>query len=158
MELHVYDFDWTLFRSPSPPTNCDQQSAWWASVRSLLSPNVPKKPTLRWWNWSVVESARRSIADPNVLAVLMTGRPSYNKAIRYRILELLQQVGLEFDAVYFRSTSLTKEFKVSMIIQLLNQFPEIEESHFWDDRMDHLRAFVKVTNLMGVRGVPHLVC
>ena len=96
-ELHVYDFDGTLFRSPSPPAVWARD--WWSDGQSLLPPCVPAIPGARWWNAATVKSARRSIANPNVFAAMLTGRQDTG-VLGYRIPDLLHQRGLNFDAVH----------------------------------------------------------
>ena len=96
-ELHVYDFDGTLFRSPHAPAVWDKD--WWSDPASLLPPCVPEKPGNEWWISSTVGSAKRSISDPDVFSIMMTGRKDQS-AFRYRVPELLRQKGLNFDAVH----------------------------------------------------------
>jgi len=98
LELWIFDFDGTLFRSPEIPS-------WWPQAEkgnfyihqdSLGRPCVPDRPDDSWWVGSVVSEARKAIANPNVLAILCTGRPD-NLSFRWRVPELLKQKGLDFD-------------------------------------------------------------
>jgi len=159
LQLHVYDFDGTLFGSPPPPADFSGHPGnWWASADSLSEPYVPDVPSGWWYNTNVVALAKRSIADPNVYAVLMTGRPSSNAALRFRVAELLKNSGLDFDAVYLSEPDMsTDAFKVQKIQDVLTRNRNIKEAHFWDDRVHHLPAFVRMAEKMGVTGVPHPV-
>ena len=60
---------------------------------------VPDVPPSNAWIESVVRQARASIADPNVWAILCTGRVGH-RAMSYRVAELLKNKGLDFDEVY----------------------------------------------------------
>jgi len=158
--LHVFDFDGTLFGSPTYPTDWPAHKGpgrWWTYPASLSEPCVPEVPSKDWWNTEIVALAKQSIADPNILCVLMTGRPNSNAAIRYRVAELLHQAGLNFDAVYLKTTNDTESFKVSQIKKILAQHPVISEAHFWDDRHHHLSSFENAADFYGVEGVGHPV-
>ena len=75
-ELHFFDFDGTLFRSPFPPEwwPWPGGTKWWSWEESLTEPCVPERPGREWWNGPIVQQAKKSIKDPNVYAVLATGR------------------------------------------------------------------------------------
>lgn len=145
-ELHLYDFDGTLFRSPHKPA--DWQGHWWSNPVSLEPPIVPAKPNKTWWVDPVVAQARQSIAAPHVYAVLATGRK--DRAFRYRVPELLGHKRLAFDAVHLSDRESTLEFKLALLDQLLNRYPFIEVVRIWDDRTPHLAAFKAA---LGRRGV-----
>ena len=78
-ELHIYDFDGTLFRSPHQPAVWEGD--WWSDPASLLPPCVPEKPGSEWWIASTVSSAKRSISDSDVFAVMMTGRKDQSRRV-----------------------------------------------------------------------------
>ena len=156
--LHVFDFDGTIFGSPPPPPDfTGRPGDWWSSVDSLSEPNVPDVPSSWWYNTSVVQEARRSIADPNVYSVLMTGRPTNNAALRYRVAELLKIAGLSFADVWLKTGANTESFKAQKIKWILGRNPSIKEAHFWDDRVHHLPMFGRMAEEMGVAAVPHPV-
>jgi len=151
LELHVYDFDGTLFGSPLPPDGWPKgMGTWFESPGSLLPPCVPEHPGSEWWNSNVVASAKQSIANPNVLAIMMTGRTN-RVGLRYRIAELLDSAGLDFDAVYLKEgfTS-TPDFKAHMLGKILRRFPDISLVKMWDDRHNHFPIFSETVKNMGV--------
>jgi hypothetical protein len=151
LELHVYDFDGTLFDSPLPPDDWSKgMGTWFESPGSLLPPCVPEHPGSEWWNGDVVASAKQSIANPNVFAIMMTGRTN-QVGLRYRIAELLDSAGLDFDAVYLKKgfTS-TPDFKAHMLGKILRRFPDISLVKIWDDRHNHLPIFSEVIEGMGI--------
>lgn len=146
-ELHVYDFDGTLFRSPHQPAVWEGD--WWSDPASLLPPCVPEKPGSEWWISPTVSSAKRSISDSDVFAVMMTGRKDQS-AFRYRVPELLNQKGLSFDAVHLdRGGGDSLAGKVQTILSYLSRYPFIEVVRIWDDWASHLRKFRQVLERQG---------
>ena len=154
MELHVYDFDGTLFRSPSPPGDWSDKGAWWSNSISLSDPCVPEKPGGSWWNAPVVSAARQSISNQDVLAILCTGRSSQSFA-RFRVPELLHQRGLTFDKVYLNPSGDTATFKKATILKLLGRYPDITTVHIYEDRLHHLAEFCQLVERRGLVCVPH---
>lgn len=156
MELHLYDFDGTLFRSPLPPDSWTNQETWWSDSISLSAPCVPDKPSGGWWFEPVVSAAKASIANPDVLAVLCTGRSSQSFA-RFRVPELLRIKGLDFDAVYLKPSisGPSEPYKKGIIQKLLAHHPDIATVHIWEDR--HLSAYCQMIEGMGLTCVPHAI-
>jgi|SaaInlV_100m_DNA_2_1039680.scaffolds.fasta_scaffold17363_2 hypothetical protein len=146
-ELHFYDFDGTLFRSPNKPLFWDGD--WWSDTRSLLPPCVPHKPGSDWWVGTTVSDAKKSISDSDVFAVMMTGR-NENTGLRYRIPELLKQKGLNFDEVHLSPSGDSEKAKMQKVFKLLSRYPHIDTVRFWDDRPSHLRHFESLAGKMGI--------
>ena len=146
-ELHIYDFDGTLFRSPQEPAVWEGE--WWNDVRSLIPPCVPQKPGSDWWVSSTVSSAKQSISDSDVFAMMVTGRNA-NSGLRFRVPELLKQRGLRFDEVHLTPVSSTLGYKKKLLEKTLNRYPFIDTVRMWDDRPSHLRAFTEVAEKMGI--------
>jgi len=156
-ELHLYDFDGTLFRSPDKPKKWPKGKDFFSLPVSMDEPCVPEKPGPGWWINSTVAQAKQSIADPDVWAIVCTGRGD-NTFARYRVPELLAQKGLNFDEVFLAPhTGQPVPFKKGVIAKLLRQFPAIDAVHIWEDRGDHLRDYEVFVNKLGVRCVPHFV-
>lgn len=157
MEIHLYDFDNTLFRSPFPPKDADKKSrsSWWGGIASMIPPNVLKKPGNEWWISPVVKSARKSIADPNVYAILMTGRS--DKVFRRRVLNLLKQKGLSFDEVKLSpSDSRTEVVKRKRLYDLLLKYTQTQMVEILDDR-DHVATFGVLVKKLGYKVKIHKV-
>ena len=155
-ELHMYDFDNTLFRSPLPPSWWSERG-WWGRSESLSPPCVPATPDADWWNEDVVEKARESIADPSVLAVVITGRSEPKANFAERVPQLLAQKELAFDEVRLNPYGPTDRFKLAKLRKLLRQHPTIRVVHLWEDRAEHLEHFVTSLTEDGYEVVPHLV-
>jgi len=147
LELHVFDFDGTLFRSPQKPAVWSGD--WWGDIISLSSPSVPENPGPEWWIESTVNKAKESISRPNVLAIMMTGRRA-NSAFRYRIPELLSQQGLDFDLVHLCSTGNPSQEKARKIQEILNKYPDIKKIKAWDDKGSDLENFKELAISSGI--------
>ena len=147
-ELHLYDFDGTLFRSPDPPDWYDRSvGSWWISHSSLDEPCVPHQPGGEWWVGNTVTAAKASISDPNVFAICCTGRTE--KPFRWRVPELLKQRGLNFDAVYLNPGMDTAAFKRGILSKLLNRYPFVEHVVVWEDDATKAASYVKHVKSLG---------
>jgi len=155
LELHIYDFDGTLFRSPDRP-DWWGKSSWVFEPISMNPPCVPPKPGSSWWISSTVRAAKQSIGNPDVYAVLCTGRP-LGSSHRYRIPELLKQAGLNFNEIHLNPGGTTKGFKATVANTLLRTYPEVEALHIWEDAPDNISAVAKVCKTLGKVCVPHMV-
>lgn len=104
IELHVYDFDGTLFNSPADtPENrkkyedltgipwiitkeqsielsekygkeIKSRSGWWGQPETLEPPMVPNPAPLEWFNRYVVDSFIASKANSQTITLILTGR------------------------------------------------------------------------------------
>lgn len=154
LELHLYDFDGTLFRSPEPPPGVGED--WWVAEQSLGQPCVPETPDASWWVGTTVAEAKRSIANKQVLAVLCTGRPD-NSPFRWRVPELLGQKGLDFDLVRLNPGGSTTAFKSAVLRKALAKFPSITTVAIWEDDPKRLAVYEAFVTELGLLCVPHLV-
>lgn len=143
-ELHIYDWDGTLLRSPYPPVL--YEGTWWDELISLTPPVVPQTPKPRWWVGAVVSSARRSLADPSVYAILLTGRQEH---LRPRIEELLRQAELYFPAVHLNDDGVeTLPYKQAVLRAYLGRWPGVRV-RLWDDLLEIIDGLVEVAQAMG---------
>lgn len=139
-EIHLYDFDGTLFRSPEPPADYSGTGRWWADPQSLEPPCVPLKPGSEWWNGPVLSAAKKSINDPAVWAILATGRK--DNVFRWRVPELLSQVGLDFDEVHLAPAGATFDFKKRLLLKRVIRFSKtLKRVVLYDDRGHHVEGF-----------------
>lgn len=154
LELHIYDFDQTLFRSPESPDWWKQKTHgfWWDQSVSLEEDFIEGSS----WKDAVVRSAKESISNPNVYAVLCTGR-SNKGDIRYRVAELLKQKGLDFDEVFLKPNNKmdTSVFKSKVAGALLLKHTDITRVVMWDDDADNLKAVQAVCRKGGVEFEGH---
>lgn len=152
-KLAIYDFDGTLFRSPEKPD--DWTAGWWGNLASLTPPIVPETPGAEWWNGSVVQRAKRDIADSETVAVLLTGRIA--KKFTARVKDLLAQAGLKFQHVYLAPGGDTEAYKLRAIGDLLKEYPTVTGVDIWEDRANHLQKFADFVESKGKAAFPHLV-
>lgn len=153
-QLHIYDFDKTLFASPEKPDWWTK--GWWSRPESLGPPCVPDRPTADWWNSSVVSSAKRSNSDPDVVSILVTGR--LVKRFHHRVRDLLRQAGLRFDSVNLApGGASTETAKLKIFAEALAANPEITHVEIWEDRSEHIGKFKSFFEAQGLQTKAHLV-
>lgn len=140
LELHIFDFDGTLFRSPKKPVGW--KGSWWANELSLEPPCVPDKPGDEWWISETVSAAKAAISDPNVFAVCLTGRQDF--IYRGRLPILLNEKGLNFDMIRLSDSEDTGRFKSSHIRHLLKQHRSIRKVVIWEDNAELLETYIGV--------------
>ena len=163
MELHLYDFDGTLFGSPGPPagytSNVDE---WFRDPVSLSPPCVPHVPGPEWWHPDILPLAIASIDDTEVYTVLMTGRLATVPGLQRRIRELLLQAGLRFDEVHLKPGTTdtgmaTSDFKRDELARILDGSYHIQAVHIWDDRVQHLPEIATAPERLGIPTIQHPV-
>lgn len=153
-KLAIYDFDGTLFRSPSRPAGWS--GAWLGSPDSLNRPFVPDVPSVDWWNESVVERAKRDIANENTLTVLITGRD--NRKFSLRVKQLLEQAGLQFDHVFLNpGDEDTGPYKLRVVTQLMTDNLSVRNVDIWEDSEENIRLISNYVESRGRAALPHLV-
>jgi len=143
----IYDFDHTLFRSPTPPKWWTGKS-WWRSPQSLLPPCVPEKPSKEWWNQSLVAKAKKDSTDPNTFSILASGR--WSKPFALRVKELVRQQGLKFDLITLPTTPGSQPFKRAIADRLMKDFPGVQQIQVYDDHPPHSKAYKIAAQKMGV--------
>lgn len=152
-ELHIFDFDGTLFKSPLEPENYSGPD-WWRDPVSLAPPCVPIKPGPDMYISSSCKALRRSSADSEVYTVVMTGRMEH---FRKRVSQLLTHGGLIPNELILKGGGRTEPYKIFEMAYLLKQFPTIHTIHFWEDRLHHLKSFQRQAEKLGYRFVVHPV-
>lgn len=159
LEIHIYDFDGTLFKSPEAPDwwSRTRYGQWHSNQSSLGQPFLANRPSSDCWISSVVREAKSSISDMNTWAVMCTGRIDTGP-LRYRVAELLDQVGLDFDQNFLNYTGGdTEPYKQRVLIDLLKQHPQVKKVVMWEDTQKNLDALEKICERAGVVFEGHLV-
>jgi len=154
MQLHMYDFDGTLFKSPDAPDG-ESVGRWLTNKKSLGPPCVPEVPPDDWWNLDVVNLATASIENPNAIAIVITGRDE--SVHQKRVSDLLKTRGLFFEAVHLNPGYYTEEFKITKLLEYLERHSEIDSVHIWEDNEDHLVKFCEEMVGAGVSCNGHLI-
>ncbi|KAF2155315.1 hypothetical protein K461DRAFT_292186 [Myriangium duriaei CBS 260.36] len=167
-EINVYDFDNTLFRTPLPsrfvwegPTigllqgqDIFTGGGWWHDPHILASVGggIEKmEPTAweGWWQEDVVASARKSIATPGHLTVLMTGRSQAN--FSELITRIVKAKGLQFDMVVLKpeitptgeKVTATAKFKTMFFQDAMTAYPRATRLTIYEDRAKQANEFAK---------------
>lgn len=152
LQLAIFDFDLTLFRSPEAPEWWDKKKYeyWYSQYASLGSPFVPETTPSEYWVSEMVDSARDNIADNETWAVLCTGRID-RIALRYRVAELLAQKNLNFDQVILNDTGLkTPAYKEATVNKLLKKYPKISKVTLYEDSQDNIDIVEALCKKKGV--------
>jgi len=142
-ELHLYDFDGTLFKTPEYKPQwwkAPGQWSWFAHPVAMTEPCIPLKPSDDWWIASTVADAEKSENATNVVSILCTGRVESHKP---RIKSLLKQKGLMFDYLFFNTGISAKLFKTTVMDDLFEKH-NFQVVHIWEnENMAHYKKFVE---------------
>lgn len=158
-KLVIYDFDWTLMRSPLPPAGVFR---WWDDPVSLHPPVLPKRPSEEWWIEEVVSEMKNDQRQKQTVTAVVTGRRG--KQIRGRVQELLKQQRLRPDYLRFhddirgpRYPGAVLAHKVKTMDKILRSHPTITELEVWEDKESQLVVFGMAAKKRGLQYSPHLV-
>jgi hypothetical protein len=148
-EVHIFDFDATLFKSPQKPS--DYSGPWWSQEFSLGPPCM--EPDAPYWISSAVSAAKRSISRSDVYAAVCTGRKEHLRPI---VQGLLDRKGLNFAKLFLSPGGATATYKENVFKGLSRKFPGAT-FHIWEDRHDHLAGFVRLLQGLGHEAIGHPV-
>lgn len=156
--LEIFDFDWTMFRSPSPPEDKPDKS-WWATGESLSPPYVPLRAPRSFWIEEVVREAKSSLRRPSILTIVLTARRAKSTP---RIQELLEQRDIEPQMFLCRSATFQKDrsatlFKRKSVAKILDDHPDIKKVIVWEDTQDQLKGIGEVAKKRRLRFEGNLV-
>lgn len=145
-ELHVYDFDNTLYSSLKPAQGYGLE--WYALPHSLPDAGPPGFDPR--WNLRVVQELRKSLNNPNARVALLTARP-HNVWLHKYLTEWMLRSGLHFDLIQLRPLELkTESYKALCVAQWMTEYPEAKRIVFWDDHEGNREA-VRATVLYAGR-------
>ena len=157
--IHIYDFDNTLFLSPTPnpklwtqytvgllqTENTFVNGGWWHDNRLLEATGMgmQKEETRAWqgwWNEDIVKLVELSLRQADALTVLLTGRSEKN--FTNVIKRMIKSKRLDFDLVCLKSSSsdygrpvqTTMGFKQALIKDLIANCQGVEEVKIYEDR------------------------
>ena len=165
-QIHVYDFDNTLFATPNPnkqlwngqaigllqSKDTFSSGGWWHCTRylSAVGDGVEKEEPRAWkgwWNESIVDLVRLSMKQRDALTVLLTGRNE--KGFAELIRKMVNSKGLTFDMMGLKQNvgpsnerfGSTMEYKQAFLSALLYTYKETEEIRIYEDRKKHVEGF-----------------
>jgi len=145
--LAVFDFDFTLYRSPLPAV---PSTAWWMSPRSLTGIGLPGfDPN---WILDTVQAVRKADRDPLTRTMLLTGRAGV-LPMKKALLSALSRAGLEFDQVSLKPVRFPPipqgPYKASMVQRWLLEAPSVQRVVMYDDEESVHEAVGDITRRMG---------
>lgn len=152
-ELHVFDFDGTLYQSPAPP-NEEEAGTWYFHAYSIGEPGVPGFDSR--WNLPLILRARRSVEDPRAAVVLLTGRPDH-KPMKDAIYRALAKIDVRWDGIILRPVfypGSIPQFKAYCVQEWLKKMPSVEKVVFYDDSETNLGLVGQAVTAQGKHYVP----
>ncbi|KAF2400122.1 hypothetical protein EJ06DRAFT_511388 [Trichodelitschia bisporula] len=163
-EIHIYDFDNTLFHTPTPNRKLWHSSAlgklmgesifanggWWhdPSVLASTGEGIEKEEPRAWagfWNETLVELVQLSRQQGHVLTVLLTGRGEQRFADLIK--RMVRSKGLKFDMICLKRADgsapypTTMAYKKSLIKEIMLTYHHAREIRIYEDRQNHVREF-----------------
>eukprot|EP00026_Physarum_polycephalum_P008015 Phypoly_transcript_08089.p1 GENE.Phypoly_transcript_08089~~Phypoly_transcript_08089.p1 ORF type:complete len:473 (+),score=71.63 Phypoly_transcript_08089:99-1517(+) len=153
--LHIFDFDGTLFRSPEPNPKLWTHSllgkiksppsqsglGWYQELITLQAPYVHENPDISWFNPPILEKCRKSLADPDAITVLLTGRQT---VYEQRVKHILEGANLTFHHYGLKPGGyiFTMDFKLNFISDLRQKYKDdLSKIIIYEDRMEHASKF-----------------
>lgn len=142
MEIHVFDFDGTLFLTPTP----DEGKSFWKEKTG------EEWPYIGWW--SKAETLNDKIFDiplnkpvydicksvhRNHITFLVTGRLKKSPGMTESVKKLLEREDIEMSGIYL-STGETYSFKKALFEKMLD-FYKPDKLFLYDDRVKHIEKF-----------------
>lgn len=164
--IHVYDFDNTLFMSPLPNNQIWSGMAmsqlsrqdgfvnggWWHDSRILAATgkgleHEESRAWEGWWNEDIVSLVKLSMRQKDALNVLLTGRSESDFA--HLIKRMLASKQLDFDMICLKPEvgprnqrfPTTMIFKQALLDDLLHTYTAAEELRIYEDRLKHVDLF-----------------
>lgn len=134
-ELHVYDLDMTLYRSPEPTENDPAFYYHAHSFGTVKGPGFDRR-----WNLDTIAKARHSGVVQSVMNIVLTARPDHDQ-MRRKIEYMISLTGIEFDKILLRPITYPgpiPKYKAACVAGLLTKHPSIEKVVMVDDDEDNL--------------------
>lgn len=142
-KLYIFDMDDTLVKNPDRD---ECQRVWkekfgidWPhkgvfSKPESLDYTIFEIPTIP----HVIEHYDKIKNDNSVYTVLLTGR---RNKLDKEVKALLGYKNIVFDEYLLNNMGDTMDFKLHHLQRLSEEFPNIEEMHFFEDRIEHIPHF-----------------
>ena len=166
--LSIFDFDGTLFRSPSPSEALKAKygpditmpvfaggMGWFQNVETLAAPYVPEKIALNddtWFIPATVEAYLAAKKDGHITAIL-TGREEY---FRNRITQLTTDAGMVFDHIFLKPDAKggTVAFKLNVFAEMIAKY-QPSQIVYYEDREEQGQKIQEAFDLLKSGKRPH---
>ena len=156
--LEIFDFDWTLFRSPHPPEGVPRKT-FLHGPGSLEPPHVPWRPGSAFWIEEIVREFKAATRRRDSVTALITARRAKTEE---RIVDLIEQRNIDPDFAFFRASSFQKDkdkiyFKRKMALRLLDMYPTIDRMIVWEDEKEQIASLKDLARRKRVKFEGNLV-
>jgi hypothetical protein len=164
--LKIFDFDGTTYNSPIPndwlwDTHTLKKLmdapnlggyGWWQNTITLSDEITPESLFID----STVEDIKEAMNEPFTVTMLLTGR---TVDFMNDVKRILSMKGLVFDYYGLKPVGnhRTFEFKEQYITDILKNNQTINKIEVWEDRMQHVKKFVKLFNKLNIESEVHYV-
>ena len=136
--LYLFDFDNTLVKQPEiykwNPMADEEDNEYMESKKSLD------------YNFELNDHIEEHFHKANnceeSLVVILTNRTI---KLRNEVLTILEERGLTFDATLFRITDRSKGNRLDCFLRIIQEYHDIENIHFWDDKTKHINDVKRVS-------------
>lgn len=140
---------------------------WWGRAETLEPPLVPNPAPKEWFNHSVCNELRQSMENQDILTLVLTGRHS---GLAPQVLRICSD-GKLFEVkanrcsdtnvqCYFlgddgplpknEKPSDTFGWKIWLLAQFLEMYASIDVIEIWEDREEHVKRFLDLSNEWGI--------
>lgn len=142
-KITIWDFDGTLVDSPLPEigrgvylekTGKEFPHKGWWSKRETLDFDIFDIPMIE----SVKEDYDKVKDETDTVKIMLTGRIL---PLKKQVEAILSNHGLEFDEYHYNSGGPTEIYKMRIMDELLDKYPDADEMSLWDDRLEHIPIF-----------------
>lgn len=143
--IAVFDFDKTLFLTPDREealerykqfTGIDWPHKGWWSREESLDTSMFSIPVIE----SVLADYQAEATKDNTLLVLLTGRI---QRLSTHVEKILDIYNIKFDEYHYNNTHSTLDFKLSVLDDLLEYYPNATSIHCWEDRLEYMPHFLE---------------
>lgn len=142
-KLAVFDFDGTLCSTPLPDIGKSifkektgkefPHKGWWSKKESL-DIDIFDIPMID----SVKEAYDKISLETDALKIMLTGRI---KPLSKQVESILESHGLIFDKYYYNIGGSTEIYKMRIMDELFEKYPDADEIEIWEDREPHIQVF-----------------
>lgn len=139
----VMDFDGTLVDTPTRDVGVVEykektgqdwpHKGWWSRPESL-DMNMFAMPTMP----ETIAAYNKEKQSPDTLMVMMTGRIA---KLASEVKVVLDHYNLKFDMYLYNNGGETLRSKLNYLDKLVDQYPDVESVHLWEDRLPHVEVF-----------------
>jgi len=150
-KVNVFDFDGTLVFTPLPEEGMPilnkevlkkfmagevppmlEYPDYWDDPISLTPPIIPEPTPMELLNNEIAHEFSRSSREPGTMTIVMTGRKNH---LEPNVKRILDDFKLRPDRLYCRSPDCdTVNFKSDKLLELIKEFPYLDEMNVWEDR------------------------